>query len=62
MNDSPKDDRPGGSLVEGDILVERDDIVQGRTAQQGDKVPAYGEEDKGHIDMKNEGSSPGYSW
>lgn len=62
MNDSPEDDRPGGSLVEGDVLVERDDIVQGGSAQQGDKVPAYREEDKGDINVKDECGSPGDGW
>ena len=43
VNHSPKDNGPGGSLVERDILVERDDIVQGCSAQQGDEVPAHRE-------------------
>ena len=61
MDNSPKDDSPGGSLVEGDILVERNDVVQGCPAQQGDKVPAYREEDEGDIDVENESGSPSHS-
>lgn len=62
MNDSPKDDRPGGGLVEGDVLVERDNIVQGCPTQEGDKIPAYREQDEGDVDVKNEGSNPSDSW
>ena len=62
VNDGPKDNGPGGSLVEGDVLVERNDVVQGRLTQQGDEVPAYREQDKGNVDVENEGSSPSGGW
>ena len=62
VDDSPKDDRPGGSLVEGDILVERNDVVQGCLTQQGDEVPTNREQDKGDIDVEDESSSPGEGW
>lgn len=62
MNDGPKDDRPGGSLVEGDVLVERNDVIQGCLTQQGDEVPANREQDEGDVDMKNQGRSPGEGW
>lgn len=55
VNDGPKDDGPGGGFVEGDVLVERDDVVQGCLAQQGYEVPANREQNEGYIDVKNEG-------
>jgi len=62
VNDRPEDEGPCGGLVESDVLVEGNDIVQGSPAQHGDEVPAYGEEDEGDIDMKNEGGSTSDSW
>jgi len=57
VNDRPEDDRPGGGLVEGDVLVEGNDIVQRSAAQHGDKASAHGEQDKGDVDMQNESGS-----
>ena len=51
VNDRPEDDGPGGGLVEGDVLIEGNDVVQGSPAEDGDEVPAYGEQDEGDIDM-----------
>ena len=62
VNDSPKDDRPRGSLVEGDVLVKRDYVVQGCLTQKGDEVPAHREQNEGNVDVKNEGSSPSDGW
>ena len=62
VNDGPEDDGPGGGLVEGDVLVEGNDVVQRRPAQHGDEVPAYGEQDEGNIDMQNESSSTSDDW
>lgn len=57
-----EDDRPGDHLVEGNVLVKGDDVVQCGSAQQGDKVPADGEQDENDIDMQDESSraSDGY--
>jgi len=56
------DDGPGGGLVEGDVLVEWDDIVERGATQHRDKVAANGEEDKDDIDMEDQRrrSSSGY--
>lgn len=62
VNDRPEDDGPGGSLVEGDILVEGNDVVQRCPAQHGDEVPAYREQDEGDVDMKNKGGSTSDGW
>ena len=51
VDDRPEDDRPGGGLVECDILVEGNDIVQGSPTQHGDEVPANGEQDEGDINV-----------
>ena len=61
MNDRPEDEGPCGGLVKSDVLVEGNDVVQGCPTQHGDKVPAYGEQNEGDIDMKNEGGSTGNS-
>ena len=50
-------DGPGGSLVEGDILVEGDDVVQRCATQNRNEVPADRQEDEDDIDMENECSS-----
>lgn len=62
MDKRPEDDGPGGGLVEGDVLVEGNDVVQRCPAQHGDEVPAYWEQDEGGIDVKNEGGSTGNDW
>lgn len=58
MNNSPEDNCPGGSLVEGNVLVEGNDVVQSCPAQQGDEVPAYREQYEGDIHVEDEGGSP----
>lgn len=55
-------DRPRRRFMEGDVLIERNDVVQGGAAQQRDKVPAHREEDKNDIDVKDQGSCAGNSW
>ena len=62
VNDSPKNDGPSGGLVEGDILVERDNVTQGCTTQQGDKIPAHGKKNKSNINVEDEGGGPGGGW
>jgi hypothetical protein len=47
-------DRPCRGLVEGDVLVKRNDVVEGGAAQDGDEVAADGKEDEDDIDVENE--------
>lgn len=51
MDPREEDDGPGDKLVEGDVLVELDDAVEGRLTGQGDEGPADGEEDECDINM-----------
>ena len=62
VNERPEDDGPGGGLVEGDVLVEGNDVVQRGPAQHGDEVPAYREQDEGDVDMENESGSTSDGW
>ena len=52
VNPGEEDDSPGDKLVEGDVLIEWDDVVQRRTAGHRDEVPAYWEEDEGYVNMQ----------
>lgn len=54
-----EDHRPGRSLVKGEILVERNDMVEGCTAEEGDKVAADGEKDEDDVDVEDESSGAG---
>jgi hypothetical protein len=49
-----EDDGPCGCLVEGDVLVEGDEVVERRATEEGDEVAADGEEDEDDVDMKDE--------
>lgn len=51
MNDGADDNGPGGSFVESDILIEGDDVIQGRATEEGDEVAADGEQNKNNIDV-----------
>jgi len=51
--------RPGDQLVEGDVLVELDDPVQGRLAGQRDERSADGEQDEGDVDVEHQGGRSG---
>ena len=59
VNYRPEDNGPGSGLMEGDILVEGNDVVQRCSAQHGDEVPANREQDEGSINMEDESSSAG---
>jgi hypothetical protein len=37
--------------VEGDVLVEGNDVVKRRAAGHGDEIPAHGEEDKSYVNV-----------
>ena len=56
MHGCEEDDRPCGGLVKGDVLVERNDMVEGCAAEEGDKVAADGEKDEDDVDMEDESS------
>lgn len=59
VNTGADDDGPRSGLVKGDILVEGNDIVKGRAAQEGDEIAADGEEDEYHINMQNKCGATG---
>ena len=53
MNYGTSDDGPCGCLVKGDVLVERDDVVQWGASEHWDEVAANWEENKDDIYMEN---------
>lgn len=55
VHDGEEDDGPGDHFVEGDVLVEGDDVVEWGAPEEGDEVPADGEEDEDDIDVEDEG-------
>jgi hypothetical protein len=59
MDGGTDDDGPSGGFVEGNVLVEWDDVVKGSSAKKGDEVAADGKEDEDDIDMENKGSGTG---
>ena len=62
MNDCASDDGPGGCFVEGDALVKGNDVVQGRSAEEGDEVTADRKQDENHIYMHDKRRSTCNSW
>jgi hypothetical protein len=62
MDDGENDDGPCCRLVEGDVLVEGDDVVQRGAAEQRDEVSADGEQDEDdvHVQYKGGRTSDGY--
>lgn len=54
----PEDNGPRGGDVEGDVLVELDNPVQGRLAEQRDEGSAHGEEDDGDVDVEHQRGGP----
>lgn len=59
VDPGPKDDGPGGGDVESDVLVELDNAVERRLAQEGDEGAADGEEDDADVDMEDKGGRTG---
>lgn len=53
------DHRPCRGLVKGEVFVERNDMVEGCTAEEGDKVATNGEKNEDDVDMEDESSSTG---
>lgn len=54
VDPGPEDNGPGGDDVEGDVLVELENSVERRLAQQRDEGSADGEEDDADVDVKNQ--------
>ena len=51
VDDGADNDRPGGGLMESDILVKGDDLVERCATKEGDKIAADREEDEDDINM-----------
>ena len=51
MHDSAEDYRPGGGLMESDVLVKGDDLVKGCATKEGDEIAADREKDEDNINM-----------
>jgi len=51
VDDGADNDRPGGGLMESDILVKGDDLVERCATEEGDKIAADGEEDEDDINV-----------
>ena len=62
VDNGEDDDRPSDSLVERNVLIEGNERVEGRLAEERDKVTANREKDEGHIDMEDERSRTGDRW
>ena len=56
------DNGPGSGDVELDVIVEWNDIVQGRLAEEGDEVSADWEKDEDDIEMEDERGGTGDCW
>lgn len=54
MNPGEKHNRPGRRDVEGDVLVELDNAVQGRLSEQRNQGSANGEENDADIDVEDQ--------
>ena len=63
MHPCEKNDRPCDQLMEGNVLIELDDAIQGCLSEKGDQRPADGEQNDGDIEVKDQGrgSSNGIS-
>jgi hypothetical protein len=51
MYEGPEDDGPASGLVEGDVFVERNEVVKGRATEEGDEVTADREENEDDVDV-----------
>jgi hypothetical protein len=56
MDCGTNDDGPCSGFVEGNVLVEGDNIIKGGSTKQGNEVAADGEKDEDNIDVENKGS------
>lgn len=62
MHRGEDDNRPGGGDVELDVIIERNDIVQGRLAEERDEIPANWEQNEDDVEMEDECSGTGDCW
>lgn len=51
MYNSPENDGPGGCLVKGDALIERNDLVEWGATEERDEVPTDGKQYKCSINV-----------
>ena len=51
MHDSAENNRPGGGLMEGDVLVKGNDLVKGCATKEGDEIAADREKDEDNINV-----------
>ena len=54
VNHGPKDDGPGGELVQVEVLVEWDEFVHWCATEEGDEVSADGDEDEYDVYVEDE--------
>ena len=59
MDHCPDDDRPTCGFVQGEVLVEGDDVVQWCLSEERNEIAADREEDEDDVDMKQERCSTG---
>jgi hypothetical protein len=59
MDSGTDDDGPRSGFVEGDVLVERDNVIEGSFTKKGDEVAADGKKDEYDIDVENKGGGTG---
>jgi hypothetical protein len=59
MDGCTDDDGPCSGFVEGDVLIERDNVIEGGFAKKGDEVAADGKKDEDDIDVENKGGGTG---
>lgn len=62
MDRGEDDNRPCGCDVEFDVVIERNDIVQGRLAEERDEVSADWEKNEDDIEMEDECGGTGNCW
>jgi hypothetical protein len=56
VHSSASDNGPGGSFMESDVLIKRNDIIERRPTKEGNEVSANREKDENDIDVKNKSS------
>lgn len=59
VNPGEKHNRPGRRNVEGDVLVELDNTIQGSLSEERDQGSADGEENDADIDVEDQGRGSG---
>ena len=62
VDNCANDDRPGGCLVESDVLVKGNDVVQRCSAEERDEVTADGKEDEDYIYVHDKRCSTCNGW